>query len=286
MEAPWRTVWGRFPAWGSFSERRFRTFFGVSFLVCTALHNLILRDGNMLPPEHFLMMLYFLKCYPLDSVGAAHFGVCDATFRHAVLSSMLALIDSINLISPRHRFDHVAPGNAYMSVDTTPCPLQINVSDWAYQKPFYSEHDGMHCLKYEIGIQIWTGQLVWVAGPYFGSASDLTIVRNSGFLNLLGARECAYADKIYVGEPSLLIPFRGRDWQLSHEQWIWNDFHRRLRVRVENAIGRIKHFHCLRIPWRHKISQHVIAFWCCAQIAAIDLILHPVRADPEAEWAE
>lgn len=277
-------MWDNY-SWGSFSEESFSSSFGVTIAACQILHELVRSNRQPLPRHHLLMALFFLTAYPVDAVGASHFGVDISTYRESVWGSLVAICECVSLIDPRKRFTHQAPGNVYVSVDTTYCAVWMNVSDWEYQRPFYSGYAGLHCLKYEIAVQVWTGELVWLVGPFFGSKHDLTIARLSGFLNMLLPGEHAYADKLYEGDPRLLVPFKGRSWQLSHHQFVWNDFHRRVRVRCENAIGRIMRFGCLQAAWRHRLSRHAIAFYCCAQLAQLDLMLRPLRADFDREFA-
>jgi len=86
------------------------------------------------------------------------------------------------------------PGNVYLILDTTLCPIQVDRSDWNYQKLYFSKKHGHHGLKYEIGVSA-NGKIFWIAGGVPGSTHDLTLVRMSGLLEVLEAEEKIYADK-------------------------------------------------------------------------------------------
>jgi hypothetical protein len=45
------------------------------------------------------------------------------------------------------------------------------------------------------------------------------------------------------------------------------------QIDLENTIGRIKFFRCLKGPWRHDIALHHIVFTVATQITALEMIL-------------
>ena len=63
-----------------------------------------------------------------------------------------------------------------MIVDSTECPIQRPCK--VLQEIFYSGKKKKHTLKYEIGVSIQTGLIVWIGGGMTGSTHDLTIARN------------------------------------------------------------------------------------------------------------
>lgn len=273
--AYWRDVWR--PAWGSFSLRRFSAIFGVTPLVASAVWA-YLATSPAFAPIQLLMCLYFLKIYPSWDAGATHFAVSTPTYEHHVVSVLRALNASMNEIDCTQRFHHQCPLGVYLSVDTTLCPIEVNRKDWDTQAEYFSGDKWYHGLKYEIAIHAWTGEIMWIRGPWPGPVNDKAILDGLP-ANILLPGERMYADKAYQGHPLCWPPFKGRSMNLTLAQWQWNQFLHAIRVRVENSIARIKNFHCLSHKWRNQLDLHPIAFAVCAQIAAISCRVHPVRAD-------
>jgi hypothetical protein len=81
-----------------------------------------------------------------------------------------------------------------------------------------------------------------------------------GILNKLERNEFIFGDKGYAGEQKIITP-----WQVQGMEPI--------RSIVENTIGRIKFFRCLKVPWRHDIALHHIVFTVATQITALEMIL-------------
>jgi hypothetical protein len=104
-----------------------------------------------------------------------------------------------------------------------------------------------------------TGQFRTTPGPWFttrlvvatgdpqpGNRNDCTVYRESGIDQQL-AGQPVIADGGYYGVPDVIIPFRKpvhgeiTDWQEE-----LNTVHRRVRARVEHAIGQMKTWKILR----------------------------------------
>jgi len=64
---------------------------------------------------------------------------------------------------------------------------------------------------------------------------------------------------------------------LNSDQIAFNSQVNSVRVIIEHAIGRIKHFKCLKYPWRHPLYLHGITFFVCSQLAIIKMRLCPIR---------
>lgn len=271
----WRSVWP--PTWGAFSPRRFSSLFGASPVVASIVWS-YLSTSPALHALHLLMCLYFLKTYPTWDAGAAFFGITSPTYQRHVKRVMYALASSMHEIDCTQRFHHQCPGGVYLSVDTTLCPIEIDRKDWATQRVFFSGDKWMHGLKYEIAVHAFTGEIMWIRGPWPGPANDKTVL-DSLPNNILQPGEMMYGDKGYQGHPRCWTPFKGRALALSLEQWQWNQYLHYIRVRVENSIARVKQFKCLSHKWRNDLELHPVAFAVCAQIAAVSCRVHPVRQD-------
>ena len=138
-----------------------------------------------------------------------------------------------------------------MSVDGT--DYRIYQQGAAIKGNAYGSHKyaGKSALRYELGICIRTGQLVWINGPYpAGKYNDIAIF-NDVLAHCLDPYErveadCGYrghADKIKcpenVGNPAENLAMQGR-----------------VRARHETFNGRLKNFEILKQVFRHDISYH------------------------------
>ena len=65
-----------------FSNRQWRSMFGVSPSVCDVLWSLLeTHRRSSSRPTHLLMALHFLRCYETESNNAFLFGCTEKTFR-------------------------------------------------------------------------------------------------------------------------------------------------------------------------------------------------------------
>ena len=124
-------------------------------------------------------------------------------------------------------------------------------NDGDSRKSWYSYKLKKSCVRYEIGISIQSGDIVWVSGPWrTGRYPDITIFRNGGLKErLLEAEERAEADLGYRGEPEVVdLPEEGTiDMILAKS---------RARMRHETCNKRFKHWNCLNHNFRHGVTVH------------------------------
>ena len=107
-------------------------------------------------------------------------------------------------------------------------------------------------LRYEIGLCIQTGDIVWVNGPYeCGRWPDISIFRDS-LLSHLGVNERVEADDGYVGEHPRYIKcpagFCNPEETLFMQQ--------RVRNRQESVNNRFKFWEILKQVYRHDLLEH------------------------------
>lgn len=266
---------------GSYSEQLCYSMFGVDLLVIDHIYTFL--PNNCLP-IYLLWTLYFMKNYPVAEVAAAMWKISERTFRDQVWKIIFILDKKLSVINFGNRLHDPVFGPAYLAVDSKLCPVQVHRQSWEEQKLWYDGYHRKHGIKYEIGVHIRTGMIHWISGGVFGSVADLTLLRSGSLVQCLHPGECIYCDKGYVtlhtGEHlQILCPFKGRSANLTLHQVIWNTHINHYRVIVENAIGRIWKFHCLQLPWRHKLGLHPIVFNVCAQVAALDIQSRPLRLD-------
>ena len=123
---------------------------------------------------------------------------------------------------------------------------------------------GKSALRYELGINILKGNLVWVEGPYpAGAWPDINIFLNSLAGHLLSG-ERVQAGNDYVGHPNKIKcpnndcnPVRNLRMQMA------------ARSRHETFNGRLKNWGILERTYCHDIELHGTVFTACAVITQL-----------------
>ena len=162
------------------------------------------------------------------------------------------------------------------------CLITIDGADFKINEPTpwspkcYShklEHAG---LRYELGICIQTGWIVWINGPYPpGHWPDLAISRD-GLNQALDPDELFLADGTYSD---------GNGWSLTPNGLKDADQYMKAvaRARHERINGIMKQFHCLRDCFRHHRTKHGRVFTAVANIVQakiqLEKCIHQVYYD-------
>jgi hypothetical protein len=98
-----------------------------------------------------------------------------------------------------------------MTVDGT--DFRVN-EPWPYRKghneKFFSHKFSRAGLRYEVGVCIQTGDIVWLHGPFPAGMSDLKIFCIKLALMLL-PQEKVVADRGYQGDPQIITPYNSPD---------------------------------------------------------------------------
>ena len=116
-----------------------------------------------------------------------------------------------------------------------------------FDRKWYSHKFHGPGLRYEIGICILTGHIVWVHGGLpCGEWSDLRLARDA-FIHRLQPHEKALADKGYKDQHYFENP--GGDQRKK-----------RILARHETVNGRIKQFCCMKDRFRHALFLHPCFF--------------------------
>jgi hypothetical protein len=122
-------------------------------------------------------------------------------------------------------------------------------------------------LRYEVGICIQSGDIVWLNGPYpAGAWPDLKIFRD-GLKRVLARtrpREKLEADKGYRGEPQYIKT--PNDYGLTY---LAKEQKKNVRARHETVNKRFKQFGCLLERFRHDKTKHGDAFRAVAVITQL-----------------
>jgi hypothetical protein len=128
--------------------------------------------------------------------------------------------------------------------------------------------------KYEVGVCIQTGDIVWINGPFKAGRSDVTIFQEDGLKDALCDNECVECDAVYVGEEKFKAPKVGQ----SRADRIQKN---KVRARQETMNSRLKIFRILDDVFRHQLSRHGDAFRAAAVIVQLGFDLHGPMYDVE-----
>lgn len=105
-------------------------------------------------------------------------------------------------------------------------------------------------LRYEIGVCIQTGNIVWIAGPFpAGDYPDVEIFQ-IGMMNYLDNGETVEADSGYTGD----IPVRTPDDFGGNIEW--RRMKGQARARHETINGAIKQYNIMSDVYRHSLHKH------------------------------
>lgn len=116
-------------------------------------------------------------------------------------------------------------------------------------KKWYSKKLRGPGLRYEIGLNIRTGCIVWTSGGYpCGECTDLTLALES-FVPSLKDGERAMADKDYRDEKYFILPNNTNSTD-----------HKSIMSRHEKIHNRIRNFQILKQPFRHDRKKHPMIF--------------------------
>lgn len=113
-------------------------------------------------------------------------------------------------------------------------------------------------LRYEIGLCIRTGHVVWAYGGHpCGDWPDITIAR-SLFIQFLDGNEKTLADRGYNDAAYFILPKAG-----SRRR------HKIIMSRHETINKRIKQFNVLCQPFRHELHKHKLCFHSVVNITQL-----------------
>jgi hypothetical protein len=126
----------------------------------------------------------------------------------------------------------------------------------AIRKGWYSHKFKGPGLRYEVGVCIQTGDLVWINGPFpCGAWPDIKIFRQD-LIGCLTGGEKVEADKGYRGEAHYIKTPR-------------NDVDTIVRSRHETVNKRFKQWGCLNKLFRHQPSKHQSVFGAVAVLTQL-----------------
>lgn len=152
--------------------------------------------------------------------------------------------------------------NRFMNDVGNVCKISVDGTDFQiYEpKPFWK---GWHShkfrgpgLRYEVGLCLRTGFIVWISGPFpCGAWPDLKIFRED-LIHYLEEGEMVEADAGYRGEPARVkLPSDDDDGMGAVA-----------RARHETVNKRLKQWGCLHRVFRHRKVKHQVVFTAVAVI--------------------
>jgi hypothetical protein len=150
------------------------------------------------------------------------------------------------------------------------CLVTIDGTDFRIREPlpfspkWYSHKFQGPGLRYEVGVCIKTGWIVWINGPFpCGTWPDLNIARSS-LVHYLQVGEYYIADggyndgNQYAITPNGLNNYQQKTFALC-------------RARHETVNARFKVFACLKNIFRHPLRKHGVLFRAVANIVQLQI---------------
>jgi len=136
-----------------------------------------------------------------------------------------------------------------------------------YDKSWFLHKFQKPGVRYEVGIGIQTGYIVWIHGPFKACFTDIKIFRSKMKGKLIKAGKRAEADDGYAGEPGACdLPKEmlcGSPAQMKQKAFV--------RSRHETCNKRFKQFQILKQVFRHEIRRHKGVFTAIAVITQISI---------------
>ncbi len=147
----------------------------------------------------------------------------------------------------------------FVSLDRTDCRI---FEPRPFDPMWFSHKFHGPGLRYEVGLCIKTGHIVWVNGGVpCGAWPDLTLAR-SAFVPALARTEQALADRGYSGEAKIIT--LNNQMQTSQRQ-------KEIMSRHETVNARMKFFGALRQIFRHEVHLHPLCFYAVANIVQMTI---------------
>eukprot|EP00536_Pseudo-nitzschia_multiseries_P003821 jgi/Psemu1/8598/gm1.8598_g len=132
----------------------------------------------------------------------------------------------------------------------------------------YSHKFNEPAVKYEVGVCLKTGWIVWINGPFVGNKNDGTIFKE-GLSSLLHDNEAVEVDRGYRGDDKMKLPDMGFTW-------IERKMKSNARAQHETVNGRLKIFNFLTSYFQHMkpnrqgmMQKHKICFEAVAVITQL-----------------
>jgi hypothetical protein len=280
-------------------DRLFRSLFGVRIEIVLKVWPMLLEDG-LRPKKSKPKHLYPREAPGCSAVGESKGAIDPKTLRKWVwlfIERIAELADEVASIFLSFRRSHPrTPSPHDLPVFAVPivaipqidfesrlgahdvgndCLMTIDGTDYRILQKgaarkgnaFGSfKYAGKSALRYELGVDILAGNLVWVSGPYPAGKYTNIAIFNNVLANCLKPGERVEADNGYVGRPDK-IKCPNIDCNPAENRVMQGI----ARSRHETLNGRLK---ALGIPgnvYHHDIREHGTVFYACAIITQLSV---------------
>jgi hypothetical protein len=222
--------------------------------------------------DQILLTVVWLRTYPTNLVLGFLFEVNEATVSRCIARVLPVLEqdgrDRMRMPDPgRKRRRHLDD----LLRETPELAVVIDSFEQRVQRPrerseadaYYSGKKKSHTLKSQIAVDEESGEIVAVSGSVKGPTADLTLLKQSGFLDKLPEGVGAIGDLAYVGIAKLHPKGLGatgrkkeRGQPRSQADIEYNRAFSRRRIIVENSIGRMKRYQSINQTDRQHREGH------------------------------
>jgi len=163
----------------------------------------------------------------------------------------------------RKKFD--IGNDCLVSIDGMDCLIKRPGTTESILKSFFSYKSRSSGLRYEVGLCIRTGDIVWVIGPFPpGDWVDVEIFRFA-LQYMLDENERVEADDGYIGEDPRLVKVPASVWHDKEMAPVRG----RVRHWQETANKRLKQFNVLAAKFYHDIEFHRPCFMSCTVLTQL-----------------
>lgn len=159
-------------------------------------------------------------------------------------------------ISFEERLTDAQPGQlAFSSIDGVDFRVLEPIP---FDKDYFSHKFKAAALRYEIGISLKTGHIIWKFGGYpAGAYPDLKLAREL-YVHQVIQGELTFADDGYQDEQYFILP---RHTNAKGHKFIMS--------RHETVNKRIRHFKILKNTFYHDLEKHQKCFYAVTNITAL-----------------
>lgn len=258
----------RFIRHNNLGMRQFREFFGTTPAICAIIWNLLAQKEklpNKSKPMYLLFALLLLKLYGTEELIAVVSGVDNKTFRKWSWIFINLLAFELDVINFESRFEGAFPNAwCFVSLDATDCPIQ---EPSPFSSKWFSHKLNGAGVKYEIGVNIQTGLIVWVFGGLpCGKYSDLKLARQR-YIHAVDIGERTIADDTYKDSNYFIYPTAPDTTTESGR------LQKKIMARHETVNRRLKIYSVLTTKYRHDIDSHRSCFYAVANVTQL-MLLH------------
>lgn len=153
-----------------------------------------------------------------------------------------------------------------VTIDGTDMKCQMR-----FNKKFNSHKFKKGGLRYEVGVCILTGDIVWIHGPFRAGLPDIQISRSAILKGALVEGEMCEADNGYVGEDWYIKTPLGFHTRTGRE----GEMKKRAGQRHETVNSRLKIFKVLGSEYHHDLTFHSSCFRAVAVITQLNFRTNP-----------